>query len=542
MVPHPRAAVGCDACRPCAIVSVMAGETARIGIVAGELVSGWQRDAIEALRAGGATVAARFAPLADGVPADLPGPAARLAGAAAAAFAPLPWDAPPLAPAQRARELDAVLALVEPAAAAALERARWGLWELVLPGAPPAFAALEAGAPVAEVRVERRGAQRTVVARGTVAVDRSSYGGTLRRVLALAAALPADAVRRSRAAVADGAPAPPQPAPERVGPGRAARLAARCALHRAGAALTRRVVHARWRVGVLRTAPAALLSGAPADIGWLDLPRGRFWADPFPFVTEGRTELLCEGYDYGRERGFLARCALDGERVAGPPRALAEVEHHLSYPYVVADGARRYVVPEQSQARRVALYELGDDGLRETCVLLEGIAAVDPTVIQHGGRWWLFCTDGERDDNGALLLFHAPELRGPWRPHPLNPVVRDVRGARPAGTPFVVDGALYRPAQDCSTGYGARVALARIDRLDLDGYRETVVAHLAPAPRGPGRHGLHTLALRDGVCLVDGKDLVLDPAATWAMLRADLRRLLRAVPSPLQHTEVPLRS
>jgi hypothetical protein len=213
---------------------------------------------------------------------------------------------------------------------------------------------------------------------------------------------------------------------------------------------------------------------------------------------------------------------------------------------VVADGAQRYVVPEQSQARRVALYELRAGGLHEVCVLLEGVAAVDPTLLRHGGRWWLFCTDGERDDNGALLLFHAPALRGPWLPHPLNPVVRDVRRARPAGTPFVVNGTLYRPAQDCSTGYGARVALARVDVLDADVYRETVVAHLAPPRRGRGRHGLHTLALRDGVGLVDGKDLVLDPAATWALLRADLRRLrgraaLASLP-PLHDTEVPLPS
>jgi len=46
--------------------------------------------------------------------------------------------------------------------------------------------------------------------------------------------------------------------------------------------------------------------------------------------------------------------------------------------------------------------------------------------------------------------------------------------------------------------------------------------------------------------LVDGKDLVVDPAATWALLRLDLRRLLRepnarALRIPTA-TEAPLRS
>ncbi|MEA2663216.1 MAG: hypothetical protein QOI11_160, partial [Candidatus Eremiobacteraeota bacterium] len=178
MVPRRGAAVGCPCGVPRAMVTVMA-ETARIGIVAGETVPRWQHDALEALRAGGTTIAARFAPHGDGTPLPLPGPVARTAGGAAAAFAPRSWAAPPLAPAARAGELDAVLALVEPAAAdvAALGSARWGLWEIVLPGEPPAFAAVERGA-AAEVRVERRGPLRTVLAQGAVAVDAASYGRT----------------------------------------------------------------------------------------------------------------------------------------------------------------------------------------------------------------------------------------------------------------------------------------------------------------------------------------------------------------------------
>jgi hypothetical protein len=263
-------------------------------------------------------------------------------------------------------------------------------------------------------------------------------------------------------------------------------------------------------------------------------------------VKGEHVEVLLEGYDYARDRGYLARAALEGDRIAGPVRDLARPAYHLSYPFVVEDGAERYVLPEELQRRRVALYAVDGDGLREARVLIENFAAADPTLIRHAGRWWLFAGDAERDENAAVMLFHASSLDGPWAPHPLNPIVRDVRCARPAGTPFVLDGVLYRPAQDCSTSYGARVALARIDVLTTEAYRETVVAHVAPPTHGRGRHGLHTFALRAGVCLIDGQDLVVDPAATWALLRVDLRRLMREpsararrIPSS---TEAPLRS
>src|SRR5207253_8229013 len=51
------------------------------------------------------------------------------------------------------------------------------------------------------------------------------------------------------------------------------------------------------------------------------------------------------------------------------------------------------------------------------------------------------------DLDDELHLFHAERLTGDWQPHPRNPVKSDARSARPAGSLFVRDGALYRPAQ-----------------------------------------------------------------------------------------------
>jgi hypothetical protein len=61
---------------------------------------------------------------------------------------------------------------------------------------------------------------------------------------------------------------------------------------------------------------------------------------------------------------------------------------------------------------------------------------------------------------------------------------------------------LVRPAQDCRRGYGRALALARIDRLDEEGYHQTVVASLPPDERW-GADGVHTLNEAGGLEAID---------------------------------------
>ena len=108
-----------------------------------------------------------------------------------------------------------------------------------------------------------------------------------------------------------------------------------------------------------------------------------------------------------------------------------------------------------------------------------------------------------------LRLWHAPDLLGPWEPHPGNPLKADVRSSRPAGTPFVHAGETYRPAQDSAAGYGSAVVLNRVTRLTTTQYAEEPVARFAPPPGSPYPHGAHTLAAAGEVTAVDGKRRVV---------------------------------
>ena len=87
---------------------------------------------------------------------------------------------------------------------------------------------------------------------------------------------------------------------------------------------------------------------------------------------------------------------------------------------------------------------------------LADVPASDPTLLWHDGRYWLFVAATGRGMSpwDELHLFSAARLADVWEPHPQNPIVADVRRARPAGRIFSRGGELIRPGQDCSVEYG----------------------------------------------------------------------------------------
>jgi hypothetical protein len=163
-------------------------------------------------------------------------------------------------------------------------------------------------------------------------------------------------------------------------------------------------------------------------------------------------------------------------------------------------------VPESAATGRVELwratrfpYEWEMD--RE---LITGVSLRDATIAEIDGRWWLFAaTDESRaGSSDDLFLYSASSPTGPWRPHRGNPVVSDVRSARPAGRLFREGGDWYRPAQDGSDGYGSAIAIQRIVTLDDRRYREETVTRVEARWR-PDLVGTHTINAIDGLTVID---------------------------------------
>ena len=215
------------------------------------------------------------------------------------------------------------------------------------------------------------------------------------------------------------------------------------------------------------------LGGSP--IRQMIPPPDRYWADPFPVRDGADYYIFLEEYLRARGAGHIAVTRLGRDGSWTTPERVLERPYHLSYPQVFAWRGAHYLIPETRQARTIEVYcaKHFPGGWERVSVAMDSICAVDATIAEIGGVWWLFASVA--DDGGStadeLHLFYATEPLGPWRPHRRNPIQSDVRSARPAGNIFSWKGAQYRPAQDSSARYGHSIVLNRITRLDLNGLR-----------------------------------------------------------------------
>ena len=416
-----------------------------------------------------------------------------------------------------------------------LDAARLGVWsfhhgdERRFRGGPPCFWEIVRGEAVAGAILQRltdRLDGGVVLHRGTFRTVPHSYLRTRDAVYMGSADFPARVCREILAGDGSAVGAAPSPtdAPVYRNPKapQLARFVATLARNFVAAQVRALARQDQWAIGVIDAPIESVLDAAgPPAVRWLTAPSdGRYLADPF-FVSNGDgLSMLAEEYDHRARRGRISLVEWRPGRPPGGPRAVMDLPGHASYPFVFASEGTRYCVPETARARRVDLYRAdGDDRTwRRVATLVDGAGVVDPTIVRVDGTWWLFGTDPVTGPNTKLLAWHATDLLGPWRPHALNPLKTDVRSSRPAGTPFVSNGRLYRPAQDAAATYGGRVVVHEVLRLTPTEFEEREVAAVEPDRGGPYPDGLHTLSAAGSWTLVDGKRR----AFVWPAFRHEL--------------------
>ncbi|MER9655027.1 formyl transferase [Mesorhizobium sp. M0152] len=398
------------------------------------------------------------------------------------------------------------------------------VWRIAYGGAAgeAALLALVLDGQTPLARIEENG---SVIAEGRLGTE---YGGvavaSFQDMLARTASLIVAAVAGTAPAAL---PALPEPAQANVQPP----MPSTASLGVRGAkALARRIVQKiyhlcynapHWQVGWRETKGRDLfeLRAHPAE-GWKLLPDdgSRFYADPFPILYQGQVTLFVEDYIHRLGRAIISAVPFGPAGPLGRPEPVLDLPYHLSYPFVFERDGEVWMVPESCANGTVDLYRATafPGGWVKEATLLSDIVASDATLVEHGGRWWMFATvrDGGGAFSDALHLWSAPDFRGPWTPHPKNPVLVDIASARPAGRVVKRGDALLRPVQDCRRSYGAALGIARIAHLDLNGMEQVVESILTPGTLWGGRK-LHTLNEAGGLEFIDGSAI----APRWKQKR-----------------------
>lgn len=237
----------------------------------------------------------------------------------------------------------------------------------------------------------------------------------------------------------------------------------------------------------------------------LQPPRGGYWADPFPIQVGGRNYIFFEELPHGAAKGHISVVEVDRAGNASQPLKVLERDYHLSYPFLVEEEGRLFMIPETAHNNTVEIYRCTDfpSHWQLERVLMRDVFCADATLHREGDRWWMFANAARpgEDINDELYLFSSDTLLGDWKPHRRNPVKSDVRSARPAGRLFRNGGRLYRPGQICAPLYGSGIALHRVERLNAEEYLEEEEERIVPSSGGV--LGIHTINRAGDLCVTD---------------------------------------
>lgn len=215
-------------------------------------------------------------------------------------------------------------------------------------------------------------------------------------------------------------------------------------------------------------------------------PKDRIWADPFIVYRNNKYYIFIEELLYSTNKGHIAVIEMDEMGNYEKPFPVLEKDYHLSYPNIFELEGTLYMIPETKENKTIELYRCVNfpDNWKFESNLMENISAVDTTIYFKDRFYWMF-TNIRRNEGASshdeLFLYYSEDLfSGNWKYHPKNPIISDVRKARPAGKIFEHEGTIYRPSQDCSRHYGYGLNLNKIEILNSEDYKEVLVDKALP--------------------------------------------------------------
>lgn len=234
----------------------------------------------------------------------------------------------------------------------------------------------------------------------------------------------------------------------------------------------------RFGLYVTRGSP---LDFTPEHAKPLPALRTAYLADPFLFEDSGEIWVFAEAYDYDTSRGRIVCGRLRDGEVEGMQTILPD-DTHKSYPFIFRHDGQIYLIPETLAHNRIEVWRaVSFPGKWELhAVAFEGLRAIDTTLTQVGGRWWLFTSIARAPLYDAMHELSLFEVDGPCLghpvPHPSNPVRIDASGARNGGRVFTRGDRLFRSAQCSRFGtYAYGLQIMEVTRLDSEVYTERPV-------------------------------------------------------------------
>jgi len=238
-------------------------------------------------------------------------------------------------------------------------------------------------------------------------------------------------------------------------------------------------------------------------------PKDRFWADPHIVFKNNTYYIFFEEFDYQQNKGHISYFTIDQDGKYSKPTKIIEQPFHLSYPFVFEYENQMFMIPETQAKKSIQLYKClkFPEKWEFQKNLLTDIDAVDSTIFFYENKWWMFT--GIRENirsgwNNLHIFFTDNPTIANWIPHPMNPIIKNIKNSRPAGAIFIEDGQIFRPAQISSIEeYGKAIVINQINILNENNYEEEKIKIIEPWEKRI--KGIHTLNHANKLTILDAK-------------------------------------
>ena len=281
----------------------------------------------------------------------------------------------------------------------------------------------------------------------------------------------------------------------------------------------------QWNIGFARYDIKDIITNKRKELQfkWLPLHKNiNSFADPFIFRSaNNQLNLIYEEFSMinTKRHGKIILSALDDNFLPQSNSEILVSNTHISYPSVFIENNITYIIPETSKKGKVSCYQYNEvtKSLTNEMVLINH-PLLDSTIFKHEGKYWLFATLADHQfDHSKLYIYYADSLCGTYIPHEKNPVKVGLDGTRPAGNLFIIDGEIYRPAQNCKDFYGKSLTINKVTKLNEYEFAEEASLELNGAKDSPFKEGLHTINLLEDIIVVDGIKMIFNPLKKWQL-------------------------
>ena len=288
-----------------------------------------------------------------------------------------------------------------------------------------------------------------------------------------------------------------------------------------------------WIVGIVKQPILEFINNPnKKEIIWIHPEKSyQFIADPFGIWKNNKFYLFVEFLDYRDKKGRIDCIVFDKNFKKISNQNVLKNHSHLSYPFIIKDNNKIYMIPESSRSKKTYIYESIDFPLKWKRIkeVIPNTAMIDTSVIKYKNNWWMFYSLPGKNSRALkeMYIAYSDSLLGEWKLHSNNPVSNDIELSRPGGRPFIFDNLIHLPVQNSKKTYGGQVNILKLSKLTQNDFKAIKIKTIKPNLHSIFSDGLHTVSGCGDVTLIDCKKHDFSKSRRWIDWQ---RRIGRFIP------------